>query len=222
MAFRILRHFIFDLTLHLAFFSANIFFQFGFEYVIFLNSNFLSHPIDQFRPIGIIAQPNSNENNNKNNKLNRITSLSTIKMRPVNANESFVNIKEVTEQFQLLTERINLFFGKQIVFSLLSGFICITVQLYYIMSHIKNGFTQKNAETQALASCSLLFLHGMEFWSIFTSGDLAKTQWKMLINKLHLNKLKSTDEDYKNKVNSNGPKCKYNLSKTFFSCRSPN
>jgi gustatory receptor len=136
----------------------------------------------------------------KNNKLNRITSLSTIKMRPVNANESFANIKETVEHFQILTEKINRFFGKQIVFSLLSGFICITVQLYYIMSHIKAGFAQRNAETLAVGSCSLLFLHGMEFWSIFTSGDMAKTQWKLLINQLYVTKMKSNDEDFKNKV----------------------
>uniref|UniRef100_A0A182M5M0 Gustatory receptor n=1 Tax=Anopheles culicifacies TaxID=139723 RepID=A0A182M5M0_9DIPT len=133
-------------------------------------------------------------------KLNRLTTLATIKIRAISPLDSIQHIREVVEMLQDLSVKINHCFGKQAIFSLLSAFTCVTVQLYYMLNHIKSGFTASRSEIYALASCSLLFLHGIEFWSLFTSGENVRLKWKKVINFLFFMKSKSSDDDFRNKV----------------------
>ncbi|XP_050070150.1 gustatory and pheromone receptor 32a-like [Anopheles maculipalpis] len=133
-------------------------------------------------------------------KLNRLTTLATIKIRAISPLDSIQHIREVVEMLQDLSVKINHCFGKQAIFSLLSAFTCVTVQLYYMLNHIKSGFTASRSEIYALASCSLLFLHGIEFWSLFTSGENVRLKWKKVINFLFFMKSKSVDDDFRNKV----------------------
>ncbi|XP_055605589.1 uncharacterized protein LOC129753766 [Uranotaenia lowii] len=139
------------------------------------------------------------QSNLHDNKLNRVTTLANIKIRPISPIESIHNVREVVELLQDLATKINDCYGKQAIFSLLSGFICVTVQLYYILNHIKNGFSQPRAEIYALAACSVLFLHGVEFWSLFTSGENVQLKWKRVINYLYFMKSKSSDDEYRAK-----------------------
>uniref|UniRef100_A0A182PZR0 Gustatory receptor n=1 Tax=Anopheles farauti TaxID=69004 RepID=A0A182PZR0_9DIPT len=133
-------------------------------------------------------------------KLNRLTTLATIKIRAISPLDSIQHIREVVELLQDLSVKINQCFGKQAIFSLLSAFTCVTVQLYYMLNHIKSGFTSPRSEIYALASCSLLFLHGIEFWSLFTSGENVRLKWKKVINFLFFMKSKSSDDDFRSKV----------------------
>ncbi|EDS26201.1 conserved hypothetical protein [Culex quinquefasciatus] len=133
-------------------------------------------------------------------KLNRITTLGTIKIRPISAADAIQNIREVVEHLQDLSIKINDCYGKQAIFSLLSAFICVTVQLYYMLNHIKSGFSQSRSEIYALAACSMLFLHGVEFWSLFTSGENVRGEWKKVINYLYFMKSKSNEEEFRSKA----------------------
>lgn len=94
----------------------------------------------------------------------------------INLNDSFYYIKEAIELYQKLSFKINEYFGKQILVTLLSSFICITVQLYYVIQHIGSGFSAPGAEILVLGSCCLLILHILEYWIILTSGDMSKKQ----------------------------------------------
>ncbi|XP_053670857.1 uncharacterized protein LOC128721158 [Anopheles nili] len=133
-------------------------------------------------------------------KLNRLTTLATIKIRAISPLDSIQHIREVVELLQDLSVKINQCFGKQAIFSLLSAFTCVTVQLYYMLNHIKSGFMVYRSEIYALSSCSLLFLHGIEFWSLFTSGEHVRLKWKKVINFLFFMKSKSTDDEFRSKV----------------------
>uniref|UniRef100_A0A182JA38 Gustatory receptor n=1 Tax=Anopheles atroparvus TaxID=41427 RepID=A0A182JA38_ANOAO len=132
-------------------------------------------------------------------KLNRLTTLANIKIRAISPLDSIQHIREVVELLQELAVKINHCFGKQAIFSLLSAFTCVTVQLYYMLNHIKSGFTAPRSEIYALASCSLLFLHGIEFWALFTSGEHVRLKWKKVVNFLFFMKSKSTDDDFRSK-----------------------
>ncbi|XP_058117147.1 uncharacterized protein LOC131288899 [Anopheles ziemanni] len=133
-------------------------------------------------------------------KLNRLTTLANIKIRAITPLDSIQHIREVVELLQELAVKINHCFGKQAIFSLLSAFTCVTVQLYYMLNHIKSGFTAPRSEIYALASCSLLFLHGIEFWALFTSGEHVRLKWKKVVNFLFFMKSKSTDDDFRSKA----------------------
>lgn len=140
------------------------------------------------------------QNSITDKKLNRVTTLGNIKIRPISPVETIQNAREIVEHLQDLAMKINECFGKQVIFSLLSAFICVTVQLYYMLNHIKSGFTQSRSEIYALAACSMLFLHGVELWSLFTSGETVRLKWKNLINYVFFMKSKSNDEEFCSKV----------------------
>ncbi|XP_062559006.1 uncharacterized protein LOC134223814 [Armigeres subalbatus] len=149
----------------------------------------------QFKPLNLVGLGKQSSMTDK--KLNRVTTVGNIKIRPVSPAETVQNTREVVEYLQELATKINDCFGKQAIFSLLSAFICVTVQLYYMLNHIKTGFSQSQAEIYALAACSMLFLHGVEFWALFTSGENARYKWKNLINYVFFIKSKSNDEEFR-------------------------
>lgn len=134
-------------------------------------------------------------------KLIRVATLANMKVRPdANGVDCIRSVREVVEQLQRLAARINDCFGKQVVFSLLSAFICVTVQLYYLLNHIESGFAYNGWEIYTAAACSLLVLHGVEFWTLFSSGEAARRSWHELIRYLYQMKSKSSEEDFRRKV----------------------
>ncbi|XP_049547991.1 gustatory receptor for bitter taste 66a-like [Anopheles darlingi] len=156
--------------------------------------------VPQYKTLNMTMGGNHHHASMREGKLTRLTTLGNIKIRPISPLDSIQHIREVVEVLQDLSVKINQCFGKQAIFSLLSAFTCVTVQLYYMLNHIKSGFTTPRSEIYALASCSLLFLHGIEFWSLFTSGEHVRLKWKKLINFLFFMKSKSTDDDYRSKA----------------------
>ncbi|KXJ72218.1 hypothetical protein RP20_CCG018578 [Aedes albopictus] len=153
----------------------------------------------QFKPLNLggLSKQNSMTTDKK---LNRVTTVGNIKIRPISPLETLHNTREVVEHLQELAAKINDCFGKQAIFSLLSAFICVTVQLYYMLNHIKSGFTNNRTEIYALAACSMLFLHGVEFWALFTSGENVRLKWKNLINYVFFMKSKSNDDEFRSRA----------------------
>ncbi|XP_053690865.1 gustatory and pheromone receptor 32a-like [Sabethes cyaneus] len=114
--------------------------------------------------------------------------------------DTLEGIHQMVEHLQQLANNINDCFGKQAIFSLLSAFICITVQLYYLLNLIRFGFATPGAAFYCLASISLLLLHGIEFYALVTNGDLARVHWRRLMNCLFVAKAKSDEENFRAKM----------------------
>lgn len=89
---------------------------------------------------------------------------------------------------------------QQMVFSILSGFVCITVQLYYLLNHIRNKFRSDNAELLALTSVTLILQHSLEFLTTFIIAQMVKKKWKKSIYTLQLLKIEVSDQRLKRKV----------------------
>lgn len=84
----------------------------------------------------------------------------------------------VLQQVQLLMEvslKINQYYGRQILFALTSAFICITVQLYYLIIHMRSGFVGIE-QVLAFCSCILIMIHFVEFAVILMAGDKVKKE----------------------------------------------
>lgn len=87
-------------------------------------------------------------------------------------------IEAVGRNIQVLmtvAAQINRFFGLQTLFAMLSGFVCVTVQSYYLIMHLRVGLGE-GEQILALCSCSLLALHLVEFGAILTAGEKVKTE----------------------------------------------
>jgi len=69
-----------------------------------------------------------------------------------------------------IISNINKFYGRQILFALSSAFICITVQLYYLIIHMRFGFAGI-ALMLAFCSCILIIIHLVEFGVVLLAGD---------------------------------------------------
>lgn len=128
-------------------------------------------------------------------------SVSSVKMVPSgNPNSILDNIEVLIDNLQEISEKINNYFGTQIMFNLISGFVCITIQLYYVINNAKSGFDVEGADIFVTASLSLVALHALEFWSVFSSGNLIKNKWRQVLTNFHDIKIKVADESVKNKV----------------------
>jgi gustatory receptor len=66
----------------------------------------------------------------------------------------------------------------------LSAFICLTVQLFYLINNIRRGFKTPDSILASAASCSLIFTHILELWVIFVSGHRVKDMWNILIKRI--------------------------------------
>lgn len=87
------------------------------------------------------------------------------------------------------------------IFTILSAFICLTVQLFYLINHIRHGFHTDHAILYSAASCSLIFTHILELWTIFISGHQVKDMWNTLIKRIQGTKRKfMTDEALKARI----------------------
>lgn len=127
--------------------------------------------------------------------------VSSVKMVPSgNANSILEKIELLIDFLQEISEKINKYFGTQIMFNLISGFVCITIQMYYVINNAKNGFEVEGSDIFVTASLSLVALHALEYWSIFSSGNLIKNKWRQVLTTFHAIKIKVADENVKNKV----------------------
>jgi len=89
----------------------------------------------------------------------------------------------------------------QVIFTILSAFICLTVQLFYVINNIRHSFQTENAVLSTAASCSLIFTHILELWVIFISGHRVKDMWNSLIKRVQSTKRRfAVDETIRCKI----------------------
>ena len=88
------------------------------------------------------------------------------------------------------------------VLTLLTGFICLTVQFYYILDRLRFRDVYVDLEIFILASCSLIIAHLIEFALIFSNGNRITKTWWQMVNLIYSSKKKyGTDEIYKQRIN---------------------
>lgn len=90
----------------------------------------------------------------------------------------YKTIDDVLQHIQRLMEisvKINYYYGRQILMSMTAGFICITIQLFYLINHLRSGFVGVE-QGLACCSCILISLHVVEFGAILVSGDKVKKE----------------------------------------------
>lgn len=133
------------------------------------------------------------------------------------------NIYDVVEIIQKICTKMNSYFGKkvkkpystifqkwcshkrklfmQVIFTILSAFICLTVQLFYLINNIRHSFQTENAVLSSAASCSLIFTHILELWIIFISGHRVKDMWNALIKRVQSTKRRfAVDEAFRARI----------------------
>lgn len=159
------------------------------------------------------------------NNLNRLTTLSNVVMPPINDQDVVNTIFEIVEKIQEISNKLNKYFGKkvnvqimfgqnfttfnpfcclfvfQVIFTILTAFICLTVQLFYLINHIRNGFPTNKSVLASIASCSLISMHVLELWAIFFSGHKIKEMWSTLVKTIQDTKRKyDSDEVFKSRI----------------------
>lgn len=83
----------------------------------------------------------------------------------------------------------------------MTAFICLTVQLFYLINHIQHGFPTNKSVLASIASCSLISLHVLELWVIFFSGHKIKEMWNILVKTIQDTKRKyDSDEVFKSRI----------------------
>jgi hypothetical protein len=84
---------------------------------------------------------------------------------------------------------------------MLAAFICLCVQFFYIIGHVRTGFRILNSEIYFLASCSLIFTHSLEYSIVLNQGHKMKRTWNELLKTIQSIKRKySNDELLKTKI----------------------
>lgn len=108
---------------------------------------------------------------------------------------SCATLREVIAMLQRLSDLINSYFGQQLVMNLLSGFICITVQLHYTIRQVRYSFKTPNSEIMVTISLTLIAMHFLEILVIFACGDRAKVKWNEFITEVQRVRLEIRDEE---------------------------
>ncbi|CAO1440990.1 unnamed protein product, partial [Diamesa serratosioi] len=135
------------------------------------------------------------------NNLNRLTTLSNVVMPPINDQDVVNTIFEIVEKFQEISNKLNKYFGKKVIFTILTAFICLTVQLFYLINHIRHGFPTNKSVLASIGSCSLISMHVLELWAIFFSGHKIKEMWSSLVKTIQDTKRKyDSDEVFKSRI----------------------
>ena len=101
---------------------------------------------------------------------------------------------DVIFTIQSLVDRINAYFGKQLVMNLLSAFVCITVQLHYTIRLIRQAVKPDDAGLTVTFNSTLIAMHTIEILVIFACGDRAKVKWNELIAEVQRVRQGTTDE----------------------------
>lgn len=78
---------------------------------------------------------------------------------------------------------------------MLTAFICLCVQFFYIINNLRSGFKLKNSEIYFLASCSLIFTHVLEYSIVLNQGQKWNRQWNKLLKTLQSIKRKYLADD---------------------------
>lgn len=81
------------------------------------------------------------------------------------------------------------------------GFICIVVQVHYIITHIRYGFTVNDAEILVSFSIALIIMHSIEFWTVLHSGEMAKLKWSETMVSLTQARGNTSDDKLRSKIN---------------------
>lgn len=84
---------------------------------------------------------------------------------------------------------------------MLTAFVCLCVQFFYIIHHVRSSLRYENSQIYFLASCSLIFTHILEYTIILNQGHKIKRQWNKLLKTLQSSKRKYySDESFKLKI----------------------
>lgn len=102
---------------------------------------------------------------------------------------------EVVSTLQQLVDKINWYFGKQLVMNLMSAFVCITVQLHYTIRLIRQAEPPEGSDLTITFNSTLIALHTLEILVIFAAGDRAKVKWAELITEVQRMRQLITDEE---------------------------
>ncbi|KAG5673017.1 hypothetical protein PVAND_003095 [Polypedilum vanderplanki] len=140
-------------------------------------------------------------NTKNSSEIRSLNILTAVIVPSTTISEILDNLYEVVEIIQKICSKMNSYFGKKVIFTVLSAFICLTVQLFYLINNIRNGFQTKLNILASVASCSLIFTHILELWVIFISGHRVKDMWNVLIKRIQGTKRRfASDEIFKAKI----------------------
>lgn len=147
-----------------------------------------------------LPKSNSPMSRKESKKIGQMNSLNVI-IPHAAVNDILDNIYEIIEILQKICSKMNSYFGNKLIFTILSAFICLTVQLFYLINNIRHGFQNERAVLGSLASCSLIFTHILELYVIFVSGHRVKDMWNLLIKRVQSTKRKfAQNEKFKARV----------------------
>lgn len=127
------------------------------------------------------------------------------------------SVYEIIDNVQSVCDSINLYFGKQVcpyqfkaiilskiiqkvVFSLLAGFVCSTVQMYHILDRLRFGSNYELSDWHVAAHISLIVIHALEFTLILINGHTIKQKWRDLVRIIHRSKNNYPDEKFNIKM----------------------
>ncbi|XP_055692328.1 putative gustatory receptor 28a [Lutzomyia longipalpis] len=126
-----------------------------------------------------------------------------MKVRPVDSVNptSATLVADIVGILHNLCDRVNLYFGKQLILTFLSAFICVIVQMHYIINHIRHGFAMTDAEILVSFSLALVTMHAIEFWTVLHGGEMAKVKWNETMVVLTQARGNSSDDKLRSKIN---------------------
>lgn len=106
----------------------------------------------------------------------RLRSISVVSSSPKSEFSDTIDaVLELVHSLMEISLKINQYYGRQILCALTSAFVCITVQLYFLIIDLRSDFVGLNI---VLAACSstLIAIHLVEFGAVLTAGDKAKKE----------------------------------------------
>lgn len=85
-------------------------------------------------------------------------------------------LDSVIDKIQDISESLDKHYGKIVLFALLSSFVCITAQVYYLINICRKFSSFKNPEISMSVSCILVTLHIVEMGVMFPLGSKIKRE----------------------------------------------
>lgn len=83
-------------------------------------------------------------------------------------------ITDIIEIAKVASSTINSCFGKQLVYNITAGFLCITIQCYYMLNIIRSRVENSHVEYVVTLSFHFISLHILEFFLLFNKGHSIK------------------------------------------------
>lgn len=111
-------------------------------------------------------------------------------------------ILNAIKKLQYASDLINEYYSIQVVLNTTTGFLCITINIYYLIDNLSKiqyiGFDAG----RMLVSIQYVAHHLTEFCVIFYLGSRVKNNWSSLYYQVHLRKLETNDDiQYGNQIN---------------------